>query len=387
MAPAFLALAAVALFTTCPPSSSNRFSTGWKFTRGDGAWASPNFDASAWRTVNVPHDWSSEDLPPRDKDTSTPVIAVRAGQWKFAPVLGNASFADPNFDDSKWATVTTPADWHTYGVSRWNASGWYRRRVSVTSAQLAAARRGELRLALGAVASADVTYINGVKIGQTGTFFKQLSCVDALTYRSYSVAALATSLVAGDNLVAVNVWSMNGPVGSHGPFVYSKGALPAGGDVEPPLTMLVADALDKCNATVGCYGITYAAKKKRPSAPVKVFFKSERISNGQKGWHSYVVEMGQPGGLVDPPTPLGDGRVGPFDAGASPGQRQTGYTVGGVGWYRQAVATPPLSRATAAVSLLFEGCYMNCSGAQSHTFSNLLAPSSNLCSNRVEQCT
>ena len=129
------------------------------------------------------------------------------------------------------------------------------------------------------------------------------SCKDRLTYRSYGGAPLASALVAGDNLIAVSVWSMNGPVHSHGDFVYSKGALPAGGDVEPPLSMAVPDAISKCNASVGCYGITYKASRKLPTSAVKVFFKSERITNGAKGWHSYVITMGQPGGIVDPPTP------------------------------------------------------------------------------------
>lgn len=57
---------------------------------------------------------------------------------------------------------------------------------------------------------------------------------------------------------------------------------------------------------------------------------------------------------------LSDGRNGPFDAGASPGQRQTGYTVGGVGWYRRTLVTPPLDRQSASLALLLEGCYMNC---------------------------
>ena len=30
-----------------------------------------------------------------------------------------------------------------------------------------------------------------------------------------------------------------------------------------------------------------------------------------------------------------DTRLGPFDAGASPGDRSTGYTLAGVGWYRK----------------------------------------------------
>ena len=41
----------------------------------------------------------------------------------------------------------------------------------------------------------------------------------------------------------------------------------------------------------------------------------------------------RPGGLFD--TGASDGRLGAYDGGASAGQRQTGYSVGGVAWYRK----------------------------------------------------
>ena len=44
------------------------FNSGWRFFRGGGDFADPAFDDSAWRVVDTPHDWSSEDLPPRERD-------------------------------------------------------------------------------------------------------------------------------------------------------------------------------------------------------------------------------------------------------------------------------------------------------------------------------
>ncbi len=39
----------------------------WRFLRGDAAGAeAPAFDDSQWRMLDVPHDWSIEDLPPKD---------------------------------------------------------------------------------------------------------------------------------------------------------------------------------------------------------------------------------------------------------------------------------------------------------------------------------
>ena len=51
-------------------------------------------------------------------------------------------------------------------------------------------------------------------------------------------------------------------------------------------------------------------------------------------------------------------RVGPFDAFASEGQIATGWTVGGVGWYRKAFDKPEVVPG-GKVELRFEGVYMN----------------------------
>ena len=45
-------------------SRSQSFNSDWKFKRGDQINAeSPSFDDSKWRPVDLPHDWSIEDLP------------------------------------------------------------------------------------------------------------------------------------------------------------------------------------------------------------------------------------------------------------------------------------------------------------------------------------
>src|SRR3569833_1911088 len=59
--------------TAWPPDSEfalmlkNRllpFTQEWRFHRGDVTGAEvPSFDDSAWRTLDIPHDWSIEDLP------------------------------------------------------------------------------------------------------------------------------------------------------------------------------------------------------------------------------------------------------------------------------------------------------------------------------------
>ena len=52
-------------------------------------------------------------------------------------------------------------------------------------------------------------------------------------------------------------------------------------------------------------------------------------------------------------------RTGPFDMYASEGQSATGWTVGGVGWYRKRFVHPQMP-AGGKAELRFEGVYMNC---------------------------
>jgi beta-galactosidase len=52
-------------------------------------------------------------------------------------------------------------------------------------------------------------------------------------------------------------------------------------------------------------------------------------------------------------------RTGPFDLYASEGQISTGWTVGGIGWYRKAFDKPLVPQGGRA-ELRFEGVYMNC---------------------------
>src|SRR6266702_2261368 len=43
---------------------THQFNDGWRFHRGDAPGAeAEGFDDSSWRTLDVPHDWSIEDLP------------------------------------------------------------------------------------------------------------------------------------------------------------------------------------------------------------------------------------------------------------------------------------------------------------------------------------
>ena len=108
-----LLLAPLAAASAAPKNGEEFINTGWMFHRGDvagRAWAQPSYDASGWAPTEVPHDWSADDLPPRAADASSPVLAVRAGTWKFYAGKGNAGFADPALDADETAYADALAD-------------------------------------------------------------------------------------------------------------------------------------------------------------------------------------------------------------------------------------------------------------------------------------
>jgi beta-galactosidase len=51
------------------------FDSGWRFRRGEGrGFEAPDLDDSGWRPVDLPHDWSIEDLPPPAPESKSHVI-------------------------------------------------------------------------------------------------------------------------------------------------------------------------------------------------------------------------------------------------------------------------------------------------------------------------
>jgi beta-galactosidase len=274
---------------------------GWLFHRGACAGqrydinatndlcAAPAFNDTSWRAVELPHDWSREDLPPRAEDHEFPVVAVRYGSWKLQSG-DDTAWARVDYDDSAWMEAQGGPDWREYGpaFARPNATGWYRQHFSVPDFMLNST--AVVTLSLGIISGEDQTYLNGKLLGSTPA-----RAGDPLTARTY-ITARAYAIPSGllregeTNLVAVRVMSWSGK--GLGPF------------------------------------------------------------NSTTSLNAY------PGGLFDNPNlKHHDSRVGPFDVAVSPGQLGTGYTVGGIGYYRKRFLARwgPGQRAF----IRFDGVYMN----------------------------
>ena len=189
------------------------FDSDWKFHRGDAPGAETfDFDDNAWRLLDLPHDWSIEDLPLQDKPFPPELLAV-AGQWRFQKG-DDMAWKEADFNDGQWQSVTLPNTWERHSNYRDNnVYGWYRRHIDIP----AECRGKDFDLLLGSIDDVDETFLNGQRIGGTGSFPPDYrTAYDA--QRRYRVPA---SLVRGDgsDVLAVRIFDSAGEGG-----IYRVGA-------------------------------------------------------------------------------------------------------------------------------------------------------------------
>lgn len=84
--------------------------------------------------------------------------------WRFAPG-DNAAWSEPGFVDAGWVAIEVPKAWESEGFRGHDGFGWYRRHFTLEAE--AAAR--PLYLLLGEIDDADEVFVNGRRIGGTGT--------------------------------------------------------------------------------------------------------------------------------------------------------------------------------------------------------------------------
>jgi beta-galactosidase len=179
------------------------FDSGWRFLRADAPGAeAASFDDSEWRTLDVPHDWSIEDLPPLKK-SEVPELPVTAGEWRFQKG-DDAAWKARELNDGDWQNVRLPDTWeHHSNYTDSNAYGWFRRRIEIP----ADCKGKDFDLLLGCIDDVDETFLNGKRIGGTGSFPPDFSTAWNVP-RRYRVPA---SVVRGDgsDVIAVRVFDQS----------------------------------------------------------------------------------------------------------------------------------------------------------------------------------
>ena len=114
---------------------------------------------------------------------------------------GNKGFdngwADPDFDDSKWACMAVPGSWIAQRISG-NGALWVRKEINIPGSWCGK----DLMLNLGGIDKHDTTYFNGVKVGGMGKE-GDVTCWD--TPRHYKIPAELVK--EGRNVLAVRAYS------------------------------------------------------------------------------------------------------------------------------------------------------------------------------------
>ncbi len=193
-----VAALAVASGSQAETQRERSFDADWQFLRGE----APDFDDSTWRSIDVPHDWSIEDLPA--SDNAVPELAVTAGQWQFRKG-DDPAWKAPDFDDSDWQTVTLPDNWENHSnYTEDNVYGWFRRRIEIPDNK----KGKDIDLLLGRIDDVDEVWLNGQRIGATGSFPPDFNTAWGTARRYQAPASLWRN--DGTNTLAVRVFDGTG---------------------------------------------------------------------------------------------------------------------------------------------------------------------------------
>ncbi len=141
------------------------------------------------------------------------------GTWKFT-TGDDMNWKDAGFDDHAWKNVVVPAYWETQGFKGYDGFGWYRFRFRVPESLVSE----RLILLMGKIDDYDEVYLNGERVGRTGSMPETPGewRNDQRSYAQLRAYTLAPGVVRPDqdNVLAVRVFDgfmqggiYDGPVG------------------------------------------------------------------------------------------------------------------------------------------------------------------------------
>lgn len=141
-----------------------------------------------------------------EREIAPAIVAHRgvypiAGPWRFR-TGDDPAYGSREFDEAAWENITVGRPWEDAGHAGYTGLAWYRTRFPLPTRSDADAGQGGVVLELGKVADADETFVNGVRVGQTGDIGAGRGEPEA--YRRYAVAPESLNW-GGDNVVAVRV--------------------------------------------------------------------------------------------------------------------------------------------------------------------------------------
>jgi sialate O-acetylesterase len=151
---------------------------------------------------------------------SDPLYATQslAGTWKIRSG-DDPSWKEPGIEDASWHDAVVPAYWETQGMKDYDGFAWYRFRFRPSSA-LDGKR---LIFLIGKIDDIDETYLNGERIGRTGTMNSRSGNIrtskEYAELRAYTIPGGLLKF-GQENVLAVRVYDSwlhggiyDGPVG------------------------------------------------------------------------------------------------------------------------------------------------------------------------------
>ncbi len=105
------------------------------------------------------------------------------------------TWSKPDYSDQDWKTMSLPQPWEEAGMETFDGCVWYRKTIDIPKSF--AGKKATLNL--GTIDDRDITFINGVKVGEETLWNKP---------RSYSIPGKL--LKAGKNVIAVRVMDFGG---------------------------------------------------------------------------------------------------------------------------------------------------------------------------------
>ena len=140
------------------------------------------------------------------------------GAWKLRP--GDLQeWKQPSYNDSNWASALVPSYWETQGLREYDGFGWYRRSFTLDESL----ENGRLVLLLGKIDDVEEVWLNGRRIGKTGSMPEEGgNFIGSDTYSQLRAYFIPRNLLShgSENVIAVRVYDgflhggiYQGPVG------------------------------------------------------------------------------------------------------------------------------------------------------------------------------
>ena len=138
------------------------------------------------------------------------VISVNEGRFQKGD---NPAWSQAAFDDSGWQVLALDQDWNRQGVRNANGYGWYRIHVVIPSS-LKKGMTDKVLLDLGPIDDADETWLNGKRVGKTGSLPDSPDgYVSEYSTPRHYVADSKLVRWDRDNVIAVRVYNGGDPGG------------------------------------------------------------------------------------------------------------------------------------------------------------------------------